>query len=170
MTSLTGALHTAFLDALDGSVVSHGDIETKPIAVDLALPLPPTLRVYMYSLVDGGTQRPNEYKAVLRVAHQRVGEYASFEHGDGRMTILVAYRPDLDVFILWDASLHGRFKNGGNIQVRDRVVHEAAATGWAMQNRTLAGGVIESVIACRPSELGRALSRRVGSTGGERLS
>lgn len=170
MTSLTADLHTAFLRALDGRVTSHGDIEAKPIEIDLALPLPPSLRVYMYSLVDGGATRPNEYKAVLRVAHQRVSEYASFEHGDGRMTILIAYRSDLDVFVLWDASLHARFTNGGNIQVRDSVVHEAAAVGWKTQERRLTGGVIETVIACRPSDLGRALAFRVGTTGGERLT
>jgi hypothetical protein len=169
VTSLTGDLHLAFLNALAGQVLGYGEIEAKPIEVDLAPPLPPALRVYMYSLVDGGVQRPNEYKAVLRVAGQRVGEYASFEHSDGRLTILVAYRTDLNVFVMWDASLHARFKNGGNIQVRDGVVHEAAAVGWAVQQRKLSSGVSETVIACRPSELGRALSARVGSTGGERM-
>jgi hypothetical protein len=168
VTALTAGLHEALLDALNGSVIAHGDLGSKPLLLDLALPLPPALRIYMYSLVDGGTTRPNEFKALLRVAGQRVGEYASFEHGDGRLTLLVAYRADLNTFVLWDASLHPRFKNGGNVQVRDTVVHEAAATGWAVQRRGLTSGVTEIVYVCRPSGLRRALVERVATTGGER--
>ncbi|WP_369077149.1 hypothetical protein [Symbioplanes lichenis] len=166
MPNITKRLHAAFLEPLEDAVEWHSDIGVKPLSVDLALPNPPRLRVYMYSLVSGGTVRPNEYKGVLRVPGQKVGDYGSFDHSGGRLALLVAYREDLDVFVLWDASLHPRFKNGGNVQVRDYTVHEAAALGRARQSRPLVSGVVEAVIACQSCNLLEALRDRVAWTGG----
>ena len=42
-------LHRKFLDALNGGVASHSEIEAKPLEVDLRAPLPHRLRVYMYN-------------------------------------------------------------------------------------------------------------------------
>ena len=122
MNAITSSLHRAFLDALDGYVLAHGDLSTKPLDLDLALPLPQRLRLYLYSLVVGGKSRPGEFKAVLRVPRQVVGEYGTFHHSGDRLAVLAAYRNDLDVFVLWDASTHECFKHGGNIQVKDTVV------------------------------------------------
>ena len=166
MSALTARLHRAFLDGLNGRVLAHGDLDTKPLELDLALPLPPHLRLYLYSLVVGGRSRRGEFKAVLRVPGQFVGEYGTFDHSGGRLAVLAAYRGDLDVFVLWDASLHERFKHGGNMQVKDTVVAEAAATGWAEQRRPLRSGITEIVFACRSSSLARALADRVTWTGG----
>ena len=166
MSAVTKLLHHAFLDALTAGLVGHGDVETKPLEVDLALPLPQRLRVYLYSLVVGGNSRPGEFKAVLRVPGQAVGEYASFDHSGGRLAVLAAYREDLDVFVLWDASLHERFKHGGNMQVKNTIVASAAATGWAEQRRPLRSGVTELVFACRSKSLPRAISARNTWTGG----
>ena len=83
--SITQELHGAFLRPLGDLVLRHSARAEKPLTVDLALPNPPRLRVYMYTLVGGvGTVRPNEYKAVLRVPGQPVGAYDSFDHSDGR--------------------------------------------------------------------------------------
>jgi len=121
----------------------------------------------MYTLVGGfGTKRDFEYKAVLRLREHPVGEYRSFDHSGGRLALLAAYRSDLDVFVLWDASLHPRFKNGGNIQVRTETVISAAATGYAEQQRRLRSGHIEVVMACTSPELPRTLVRRVSGIGG----
>ena len=151
---------------LDGHVVLHGELTSKPLNLDLALPLPRHLRLYLYSLVVGGNRRPGEFKAVLRVPGQVVGEYGTFDHSGDRLAVLAAYRNDLDVFVLWDASLHERFKNGGNMQVKDTVVAQAAATGWAEQRRPLRSGSTEIVFACRSSTLPRAIADRVAWTGG----
>jgi hypothetical protein len=167
MTAISEILHKAFLRPLETAVLWHSPTGEKPICVDLALPKPPRLRVYMYSLVGGvGTVRPNEYKAVLRVRGQAVGAYDSFDHSDGRLALVVGYRADLDVFVLWDASLHPRFKNGGNIQVRDTTVHAAAATGRAEQVRPLSTKIREVVIACQSWTLAQAIDDRVAWTGG----
>jgi len=162
----TEDLHRAFLRPLESVVRWHSALSDKPLCVDLALPLPPRLRIYMYSLIGGvGTVRPNEYKASLRLPGQPVGRYDSFDHSDDRFSLVVAYRPDLDVFVLWDASLHPRFTNGTNIQVRDTTVHTAAALGWAEQVRSLPSKSPEMVIACQSSNLKKAIDERVAWTG-----
>lgn len=166
LTTVTERLHCAFLDALSGHVLAHGDLRSKPLNVDLELPLPPRLRLYLYSLVVGGKTRPGEFKVVLRVPGQSVGHYGTFDHSGDRLAVLVGYREDLDVFVLWDASLHEKFKHGGNMQVRDTVVAQAAAIGWAEQRRPLRSGTIEVVLACRSRTLARALTQRVAWTGG----
>jgi hypothetical protein len=166
MSTLTEELHTAFLSPLAGTVVWHSPVGEKPLSIDLALPRPPRLRVYLYSLVDSvATVRHHEYKAVLRVPGQAIGTYESFDYSGGRLVLLVGYRADLDVFVLWDASLHPRFKNGGNIQIRDATVLEAAATGRSLQVRKLANKVHEVVIACQSWTLGDAVNDRVIWTG-----
>ena len=169
MSAITEDLHKAFLRPLKNAVICHSSIADKPLCVDLALPNPPRLRVYLYTLVGGvGTVRPKEYKAVLRVPGQAVGAYDSFDHSDGRLALLVGYRADLDVFVLWDASLHSRFKNGGNIQVRDVTVHTAAASGRAEQCRPLSSGITEVVIACQSWNLPQAIDDRIEWTAASR--
>lgn len=166
MSARTVALHGAFLRALGDFVTSHSDLTIKPFRVDLRLPLPPRLRVYMYSLVVGGSSRMGEYKVVVRVPGQAVGAYGSFDHSGDRLALLVGYRLDLDVFVLWDASLHPRFKNGGNIQVRAATVHRAAAIGCGRETRQLVAGHTEVVLASQSFELAAAIDERVGRTGG----
>lgn len=111
MSALAERLHASFLRPLSDWTLSHTPICDKPLEVDLALPRPPRLRVYMYSLVNSvATVRHHEYKAVLRVRGQPVGAYDSFSYSGGRLVLLVGYEADLDVFVLWDASLHPRFQ------------------------------------------------------------
>jgi hypothetical protein len=167
-SEIASELHAAFLRALGGSVVGHGQVDRKPLSLDLSFPCPPKLRLYIYSLVAGlvGTTRPPEYKASLRLRGQGVGEYESFDFSEGRLALLVGYARDLDVFVLWDASLHPRFKNGGNIQVKANTVLGAAARGRAEQRRRLYSGVDELVIACQTPTLAQALEDRVATTGG----
>ncbi len=167
MSRITTGLHAALLRSLGGAVVEHSEISAKPLELDLALPSPPRMRVYMYTLVGGvGTKRPKEYKSVLRVPGQPVGSYDSFDHSGGRIVLLVGYRADLDVFVLWDASLHARFKNGGNIQVHSDTVLRASSIGRAEQHRNLSSGSIELVIACQSWNLSTTIDARVASTGG----
>jgi hypothetical protein len=165
MSLVTRELHEALLHALGGAVSWHSGLDDKPLLLDLLLPLPPRLRVYMYSLVVGGPNRRGEYKVVVRVPGQLVGKYDSFDHSGSRLALLIGYRVDLDVFVLWDASLHSRFKNGGNIQVRGATVYSASGSGRAIERRRLSGGRTEVVIACQSGGLSRALDDRVSWTG-----
>lgn len=163
----TKALQQAFVDAFSGKCQPESPVKLKPLLVAMEMPLPPHLRVYAYNLVGGiETVRPFEYKAVLRVPNHPVGEYRSFDHSGGRMALLIAFREDLDVWVMWDASLHPRFKNGGNIQIRTDTVMTAAATGMATQERKLGSGQIETVFACTTRRLPETLLRRLDATGG----
>jgi hypothetical protein len=165
MTAVTIELHSALIRALGSGVLQHSDIRHKPLDLDLAFPLPPSVRIYMYTLVRGGVNRKNEYKAVLRVPRQNVGAYGSLSHRDGRFTLLIGYLASLEVFALWDASSHFRFKNGGNIQVRETTILEAVAVGFARQWRELSKGRSELVLACATGKLRDALNERLMTTG-----
>ncbi|WP_407662213.1 hypothetical protein [Microbacterium timonense] len=161
----TVALNTAFISALSPHATAHSALDEKPLSVDLTLPLPPRVRAYIYTLVEGRSDGRRDMKATLRVPGQVVGEYGSFDFSDSRYVLLMAYSATLDVFVLWDASLHQRFKHGGNIQVRPDTVFTAAATGTARQLRRLKSGVNEIVLACRPSHLAETLVDRHANTG-----
>jgi hypothetical protein len=166
-SAISARLHQAFLAPLEGAVRSCSEIGRKPLLVDLGYPHPPRLRIYLYSLVHGpGEQRRREYKVVLRTPGQPIDEYGSFDHSGDRFTVLAGYDQGLDVFVLWDATLHPRFKNGGNLQVRDEIVRTAAAVGAAEQVRNLSNGNRELVLACQSSTLAEALRARIASTGG----
>lgn len=168
MSLPTPDLHQAFLEPFGHRAHLRGQLDDKPLLVDMDLPLPPRLRIYMYNLVGGvGTKRDEEYKAVLRLRGQAIGTYESFDHSGGRIPLLVAYREDLDVFVMWDASLHPRFKNGGNIQVHSDTVLTAAAVGYAEQTRRLVvTGGLEVVLACQSWNLTETVERRVTLMGG----
>lgn len=164
--NVTETLHSSILRALGGIVVQSSAIAEKPLLLDLSLPNPPRVRIYAYSLVGGvGERVRQEYKIVLRVPGQRTGDYGSFDHSDGRFTLLLGFSEVFDVFVLWDASLHARFKSGGNLQVRDGTVHDAVALGCSDQIRKLTGGQQERVLACRSARLIAAINERVGYTG-----
>jgi len=167
MTARTGRLNEALLLALGSSVAKHSDRARKPLLLDFAAPEALRLRIYAYSLVGGvGERARREYKIVLRVPAQEVGAYGTFEQTADRFTTVVGYDVNLDVFVVWDASLHPRFKNGGNLQVRDEVVWAAAAEGSAKTVRILSSGAREAVFACRSATLRQTLRSRIATTGG----
>ncbi len=167
MTARTRLLHEAFLRAFDDSIAGHSDLSRKPLLIDLMPPEASRLRIYMYSLVGGvGERARKEYKIVLRTPGQTSGTFGSFDHSDGRFTTVIGYSNDLDVFVLWDASLHPRFKSGSNLQIRDEVVRSAAASGMAETIRALTSGAREVVFACQTRGMRHVLQARIASTGG----
>jgi hypothetical protein len=167
MTTRTARLHDALLKAFGVRATNISSLNQKPLQIDLGAADPLLLRIYMYSLVGGtGERARREYKVVLRVRDHAVGEYRSFDHSGGRFTTIVGYDAGLEVFVFWDASLHPRFKNGSNLQVRDEIVRMAAVSGAAQQTRVLSSGAREVVLACQASELMRTLEARIASTGG----
>lgn len=169
MSLSTEQLHSVLLDSLGESVVWNSDTAEKPLQVDLRLPHPPRLQAYVYNLVEGAAiSRPREYKISIRVPGQKVGDYGSFANVPDRFNLLIGYRADLDVFVLWDVSLHPQFKAGGNIQVSSKSVLEAAASGLARHFRQLRSvGKTEIVFICQRSTLLETLRLRIFHTGGE---
>ena len=88
-------LHQTFLEALDSAVISHSDVESKPLEVDLKSPLPPKLRMYIYNATyPPGGRTMGEHKVQLIVPGQGRGERGNFDSSGGRIPALVGYRHD----------------------------------------------------------------------------
>ena len=158
-------LNKAFLETLGDAVVSHGDIASKPLEVDLRGPLPPKLRVYLYNATyPPGGRGMGEHKIQLIVPGQGRDDRGNFDSSGGRIPLLVGYRPDIRVFVLWDADLYSDFAFSRNVQVLPRTVYEAFAQGISEQIRKLGNGQRELVIAAAAARLGEAIGGRQKET------
>jgi len=159
------ALHETFLAALDGSVAAHTDLDLKPLEVDLKSPLPPMLRVYMYNATyPPGGRTMGEHKIQLIVPGQDRGERGNFDSSLGRIPLLVGYRPDLQIFMLWDAELYVDFSYSRNVQVKPETVYEAFAQGIGRQRRALWHQEAEIVITADARHLKQAILERQQET------
>ena len=162
-------LHQRMVDALGKRVENHSSLDHKPLELDLAPPLPGRVRVYMYNATRPPGGRPlGEHKVQLIVPRQRRGERGSFDHGDGRIVLLVGYAAEEDVYILWDAGLYTDFAWSRNVQVKAETIIEASAGKLATQFRQLrpATGrpILETLLAASPERLAEAIVRRVQIT------
>lgn len=155
-------LHQVFLQALEGMVVNHGDVTTKPLDIDLRLPLPPRVRLYMYNATEPpGGRTLGEHKIQLIVPGQRRGQRGAFDHGDGRVALLVGYQRELEVFILWDAGRYPEFTYSRNVQVKAESVIAALANDVGQQERRIRGQGTEVVMTARPCFLAKAITLQV---------
>jgi hypothetical protein len=158
-------LHGKFLDALRGSVSAHSAIEAKPLEVDLYNPLPPKLRVYMYNATyPPGGRTMGEHKIQLIVPGQERGARGNFDSSGGRIPLLVGYRTDLSIFMLWDAELYVDFAYSRNVQVKPETVYEAFARGIGRQKRHLWSQPAEIVFTADARHLRRAILERQQET------
>jgi excisionase family DNA binding protein len=162
-------LHRRFLAALGSGVKSHGDLNRKPLEVDLRPPLPTRIRVYLFNATRPPGGRPiGEHKVQLIMPSQKRGDRGSFDNGDGRIVFLVGYAAEEDVFILWDAGLYADFAWSRNVQVKAETIVEASAGKLATQIRILrpthGHAQSEVVLATSPSRLAETLQRRVQVT------
>lgn len=158
-------LHRVFLDALDRYVLSYTDVQAKPLEVDLKPPLPPKLRVYMYNATyPPGGRATGEHKIQIIVPGQERGARGNFDSSGGRIPLLVGYRPDLGIFMLWDAELYVDFAYSRNVQVKAETVYEAFARGIGTQKRHLSNQPVEIVITADARNVGQAILRRQQET------
>ena len=158
-------LHRRFLDALPETVLSHSDPAIKPLEVDLKSPLPPKLRVYMYNATyPPGGRKMGEHKIQLIVPGQERGARGNFDGVGGRIPLLVGYRPDLAIFMLWDAELYLDFAYSRNVQVKPETVYEAFARGIGRQERHLSSQPAEIVITADARHLEHAILERQQET------
>src|SRR5438552_3918947 len=159
------ALHRTFLQALSGAVRSHSEPEAKPLEVDLKPPLPPKLRVYMYNATyPPGGRATGEHKIQIIVPGQERGARGNFDSSGGRIPLLVGYRPDLAIFMLWDADLYVDFAYSRNVQVKADTVYEAFARGIGTQERHLSNQPADIVITADARHLRQAILRRQKET------
>lgn len=158
-------LHLSFVSALDGAVIRHSDLNTKPLEVDLKPPLPHRVRLYMFNATyPPGGRTLGEHKIQLIVPGQQSGQRGSFDHSDSRIVLLVGYRADLRVFILWDAGLYPDFAYSRNVQVNAETVYAALAGKIGRQERLIRGQGKEMVLTARANLLRDALLERMQLT------
>lgn len=158
-------LHQTFLDALGSVVASHSDVRHKPLEIDLNNPLPPKFRVYMYNATyPPGGRTMGEHKIQLIVPGQARSARGNFDSSGGRIPLLVGYRPDLHIFMLWDAELYKDFSYSRNVQIMPETVYESFARGLAKQQRNLWTKDSEIVIAADARNLTAAILERQKET------
>jgi len=158
-------LHRTFLKALDSAVISHSEITVKPLEVDLKSPLPPKLRVYIYNATyPPGGRTMGEHKIQLIIPGQERGARGNFDTSGGRIPLLAGYRPDLGIFMLWDAELYVDFAYSRNVQVKPETVYEAFAQGIGRQKRNLWNQPAEIVIVSDAGHLAQAILERQRET------
>lgn len=161
----TEELNRAFLDTLGDVVTSHGEMTSKPLEVNLRSPFPPKIRVYIYNATyPPGGRAMGEHKIQLIVPGQGRNERGNFDSSGGRIPLLVGYRPDIHVFVLWDADLYPDFAYSRNVQVMPSTVYQAFAQGLSTQVRKLGSGQAEIVIAAAAARLGEAVLERQKET------
>lgn len=171
----SGFLHRVLIRALGPGVAalpSDDALTRKPLILDLASPLPPRLRFYVYQ----ATQHPSErqqgtFKIQLSVGVTRDGQPASpkekrrwFDRANNIRPIAMGYHPDWNLFIVWDADLHdmnGGFTFSKNVQTPPEIVWAALAKDISHGSRRLRGGLTETIVAARPHRLVEALNLRI---------
>ena len=105
-----------------------------------------------------------EHKIQLMVPGQGRNERGNFDSSGGRIPLLIGYRADINVFVLWDADLYPNFAFSRNVQVLPETVYVAFAQGLGKQTRKLASGHQEIVIAAEGSRLLDAILQRQKET------
>ena len=163
-------LHCTLLNALGDSVAGNSPARIKPLEVDLNNPLPPKLRVYMYNATyPPGGRTMGEHKIQLIAPGQSRNGRGNFDSSGGRIPLLVGYRADLKIFMLWDAELYVNFAYSRNVQIMPETVYEAFARGIAKQKRSLWTADKEIVIASDATHLKQAILERQRETLGRLL-
>jgi hypothetical protein len=169
-------LHRVLIRALGTAVTrppANETLRSKPLVLDLALPLPSQLRFYLYGATQHASERQRgTFKIQLTVGVDRDGKPTDskkddlyFDRAGGIRPILAGYQPDLNLFILWDADLHDLgdgFPYSKNVQAPPGLVWHAVARGLHHDTRRLKRpAVTESIVAARPRQLVEALQLRI---------
>lgn len=162
-------LHRALLSGLSDVVVSHSDVDQKPLEIDLKPPLPPRVRAYVFNATRPPGGRPvGEHKIQLIMPGQSRGNRANFDRSGGRIVLLMGYAGHEDVFVLWDSDLYRDFAWSRNVQIRTPAIVAAVAGEVGRQERILrpAGRsrVLEEVFTANARMLAEAIQRRIDAS------
>ncbi|MFF8783673.1 hypothetical protein [Streptomyces sp. NPDC015125] len=137
------------------------DLDKKPFDLHAAAPLPPLMRVYLYTM----TTHPSErQEGAYRIQIILPNKGRHFDTTDDAYIVLAGYEPNLEVFALWDADAHDVGKgipHSKGVQILEDTLFEAMSAGVARQARKLRGtDESETVVASRPDTLPEALELR----------
>lgn len=159
VTSQRAEQHKKFVDALGDAVVFHSDINQRPLEIEISRPFPLRLRTYLFTCSNPpGGRDPNEYKFNLNVPGQ--SGRGTFDTSDSCFIILAAHvadeDPDMDVWVLWDATMHKNFAMNANVQTKAELIQNARFEKVATLEKTSG----EVVIAARSKYLTEAIKLR----------
>lgn len=152
-----------FAEALVEHCGPAGELElnTKPFDLRLPLPLPPLVRVYMFTM----TTHPSErQEGAYRIQVILPNRSRHFDATGDPFVILAGYEPNLGIFALWDAAAHdvgSGIPHSKGVQIREDTLLTALSNGLATQTRSLRGsGEPETIVACRQDAVPEALGLR----------
>ncbi|MGW0576553.1 hypothetical protein ACWD25_11405 [Streptomyces sp. NPDC002920] len=137
------------------------ELDKKPFDLRAAAPLPPLIRVYLYTM----TTHPSErQQGAYRIQIILPNKGRHFDTTGDAYVILAGYDPNLEIFALWDADAHDIGKgipHSKGVQILEDTLLEAMSLGVARQTRKLRGtDESETVVASRPDALPEALELR----------
>lgn len=158
-------LHEIFINSIKDIVVYHSDLNKKPLEVDLEIAFPSKIRLYLYNLTDPpGGRTIGELKIQLIVPGQLRNCKGELNTSDNRIVLLAGYKPDIEVFVLWDAGLYPTFTYSRNIQVYTDAINSAIAGEIGLQERKLRVKIVETVVAVRSDMLIKGILKRMQLT------
>ncbi len=165
----TKALHQKIIGDLGHHVIRVSSPAERPLMVDLTLPLPPKIILYLFNCTHPpGGRSMGEHKIQVMLPGQTRGSRANFDDSEDRMVILAGYQTELDVYIFWDAGLYRDIPFSRNIQVSPETIYAAYAGQIVEQTRYLRyagiGSVAEIIVAAHSRNLLKALERRQALT------
>lgn len=143
MPALTGSVLRAKLKASlpPQARFLSGPDETHPAIVQI--PGLGQVRFYLWTVTHvQSSDRPlDEYKIQLILPGQSRRARGKLTIDAAGRTFLLGYSPDFGVFVAWEARLHTTFAFSAAVQVKEDLLEEARAFGWAVANpRTVTGG------------------------------
>jgi len=151
--------HNKLLQALGDAVVSYSDPNQRPLEVEISDPFPVKLRIYLFTCSNPpGGRAPNEFKFNLNVPGQE--GRGNFDTSDNCFILLAGYvadeDPDLDVWVLWDATMHKNFAKNANVQTKAELIQLAKVQDVASLDKSNG----ERVLASRGCYLTKAIQIR----------
>ena len=124
-------------------------------------PFVPPIRVYLFKLrapvLNGNTQ---EYRHQLTQGSTGRREPCYFLSEDSAFPLLVGYVDEYSAFVFWDAYLHNGKRYAYTITVSERTVFFSLSGHVAEQQRSLRGGIEETVLVAHRSRVREAIRRR----------
>lgn len=164
-SSLNRVLTRALIPFLR-EVPSEEQLRTKPLLLNLHLPLPPRLRCYVFLATQHESERqPDTFRVQLTAGEPISHGRWVFSRDGGVRPVLIGFEPRLDVFIIWDADVNdagGGFPFSQGVQAPPGIIYQAAASGISEGMRAARRAARhETIVAVRSDKLAEGLLRRI---------
>lgn len=113
--------------------ILSGVDEVRPLVAEI--PGFGRVRLYLWTLTHIGQteyRQPDEFKIELILPDQRRGAKAALDLSGRTFTVLLGYSPDYGVFGAWESRYHEQFGYSAHVHIREDVLVDAQASGWAV--------------------------------------